>query len=280
MSSKRPEHLGPPELFYNETEARKYTSNSHIIQIQNEMSERALELLALPEGSESFLLDIGCGSGLSGEVLTEHGHTWIGMDISEHMLRLARDHNESEGELVLQDMGAGCPFRPGVFDGAISISAIQWLCHANSKSENPKKRLHHFFQTLYGCLSRGSRAVFQFYPENVEQSEFIMQQANQAGFNGGLVVDFPNSSKAKKIYLVLMTGGMQKLPRALTEEEPLSSHIKNIERRTWNTGRPDNKKPLKGTRAFIEAKKERMQRQGKEVRPNSKYTGRKRHKKF
>ena len=27
-----------------------------------------------------------CGSGLSGEVLTEEGHHWIGLDISQAML--------------------------------------------------------------------------------------------------------------------------------------------------------------------------------------------------
>lgn len=27
-----------------------------------------------------------CGSGLSGEALTEHGHFWVGMDISKPML--------------------------------------------------------------------------------------------------------------------------------------------------------------------------------------------------
>ena len=27
-----------------------------------------------------------CGSGLSGEVLTEAGHHWVGVDISQHML--------------------------------------------------------------------------------------------------------------------------------------------------------------------------------------------------
>jgi len=31
--------------------------------IQSEMSERALELLALPEDSPAYILDIGCGSG-------------------------------------------------------------------------------------------------------------------------------------------------------------------------------------------------------------------------
>ncbi len=50
------------------------------------MSERALELLALPENEALYLLDIGCGSGLSGSVLEENGHMWVGIDISPAML--------------------------------------------------------------------------------------------------------------------------------------------------------------------------------------------------
>ena len=36
--------------------------------------------------------------------------------------------------------------------------------------------------------------------------QMITTAAMRAGFSGGLVVDFPNSSKAKKFYLVLMVG--------------------------------------------------------------------------
>ena len=49
--------------------------------------------------------------------------------------------------------------------------------------------------------------MFQFYPENAKQIEMITAQSMRAGFTGGLVVDFPNSTKAKKYFLVLMTGG-------------------------------------------------------------------------
>jgi 18S rRNA (guanine1575-N7)-methyltransferase len=41
----------------------------------------------LPEDEPAYLLDIGCGSGLSGEILDEEGHMWVGMDISPAMLR-------------------------------------------------------------------------------------------------------------------------------------------------------------------------------------------------
>ena len=69
MSASRPEHTAPPDLFYNETEARKYHSSSRIVGIQAELAERAIELLNLPEGQRSFILDIGCGTCLSGEAL-------------------------------------------------------------------------------------------------------------------------------------------------------------------------------------------------------------------
>ena len=74
----RPENCAPPEIFYNEDEARKYTDNTRILTIQTTLTERALELLALPDdGEPKLLLDLGCGSGLSGETLSERGHVWL-----------------------------------------------------------------------------------------------------------------------------------------------------------------------------------------------------------
>lgn len=50
------------------------------------MTYRALELLNLPPDEPAFLLDIGCGSGLSGEILDEQGHVWVGVDVAPSML--------------------------------------------------------------------------------------------------------------------------------------------------------------------------------------------------
>jgi 18S rRNA (guanine1575-N7)-methyltransferase len=68
---------------------------------------------------------------------------------------------EVDGDVALGDMGHGLPLRHGTFDGAISISAVQWLCNADRACHEPKKRLKRFFETLYGCLVRGGRAVLQ-----------------------------------------------------------------------------------------------------------------------
>ncbi|CAG9104317.1 18S rRNA (guanine1575-N7)-methyltransferase [Plutella xylostella] len=270
--SKRPEHQAPPEIFYNEDEARKYTQNTRIIDIQAQMTERCLELLLLPEDTSCLLLDIGCGSGLSGAVLEESGHMWIGMDIAPAMLEVALER-EAEGDLVLSDMGEGVPFRAGSFDGAVSVSAIQWLFNADKKSHKPVKRIYNFFSTLYAALSRSARAVFQFYPENESQLELLTSQAMKAGFYGGVVVDYPNSAKAKKFFLVLMTGGAAPLPQALGTEESDSLQVKYAKREASKNARG---KPLKNSRAWIIEKKERRRKQGKETKPDTKFTGRKR----
>ncbi|CAK0815037.1 unnamed protein product, partial [Prorocentrum cordatum] len=108
-----------------------------------------------------LLLDIGCGSGISGQACSDAGHVWIGYDISPSMLRCAND-GECEGGPCRAR--AGPRFRPGTFDGAVSISALQWLCNVDRKGHEPFRRLKLFFERLFSCLRKGARAALQFYP--------------------------------------------------------------------------------------------------------------------
>ncbi|XP_050208105.1 18S rRNA (guanine-N(7))-methyltransferase RID2 [Mercurialis annua] len=290
--SSRPELLAPPEIFYDESEARKYTSSSRIIEIQAKLSERALELLALPEdGVPRLLLDIGCGSGLSGETLTESGHQWIGFDISESMLNVAVER-EVKGDLLLGDMGQGLPLRPGAIDGAISISAVQWLCNADKSSHEPRLRLKAFFGSLYRCLARGARAVFQVYPENTAQRVLILKSAMQAGFAGGVVVDYPHSTKSRKEYLVLTCGPPSTTTAAPNgkgedgesySEDDSSENEENETVRFGDRRRPKKRQKVtkKGKgREWVLRKKEQMRSKGNTVRPDTKYTARKRKARF
>lgn len=156
-----------------------------------------------PDFTPQLVLDIGCGSGISGEVLKDMGHHWIGVDISRSMLDVACARH-AEGDMFEQDMGQGLSFRIGVFDAVISISALQWLCNADRREHVPQKRLARFFSTMYRSVKRGGRCVFQFYPENAKQTEMITRAAMKAGFSGGVVVDYPNSTRARKCVFLSM----------------------------------------------------------------------------
>ncbi|TYH04676.1 hypothetical protein ES288_A08G025300v1 [Gossypium darwinii] len=290
--SSRPELQAPPEIFYDDVEARKYTSSSRIAEIQTKLSERALELLALPDdGVPRLLLDIGCGSGLSGETITENSHQWIGFDISESMLNVALQ-NEVEGDLLLGDMGQGLGLRPGVIDGAISISAVQWLCNADKSSHEPRLRLKAFFGSLYRCLARGARAVLQVYPENLAQHELILSYAMHSGFAGGVVVDYPHSTKKRKEYLVLTCGppslssvvpsGKGEDGESCSDDES-SGDEENQTVCISDRHRPQKKQKVnkKGKgREWVLRKKDQMRRKGNVVPPDTKYTARKRKARF
>ena len=186
-------------------------------------------------------------------------------------------------------MGTGLPFRPATFDACISISALQWLCYSNSKSQNPRKRLLRFFSSLYTVLKRGGRAVLQFYPETADQAVLISETATKVGFAGGVVVDYPNSAKAKKHYLVLSfdRSSAQRPIRGLTDDMAAEQqqHVTVGSTPIPGSGGSKKKQPprkKKGikTKEWIVHKKEMQRKKGKDVRPDSKYTARRRPHKF
>ncbi|KAL4949721.1 S-adenosyl-L-methionine-dependent methyltransferase [Aspergillus filifer] len=273
----RPEDVLPPDLFYDDNESRKYTTSSRIRNIQANMTHRALELLDLK--APSLILDVGCGSGLSGEILSQESseqcgpHTWIGMDISPSMLDIALQRGV-EGDLFLADIGQGVPFRPGTFDAAISISAIQWLCNAETSDVSPEGRLRRFFEGLFASLRRGGRAVCQFYPKNDAQRTMISGAAIKAGFGAGILEDDPGT-KNSKLYLVLTVGGgnlqgdITGVVDGMDDVDIMDARRKAMERGKAPVSR-------KGDKAWIMRKKEQMTKKGKVVKANSKYTGRKR----
>lgn len=245
-----------------------------MIEIQTKMTERALELLLLPD-RPCLLLDIGCGSGISGETISEAGHLWIGYDISPSMLKIA-NHREVDGDLFLADAGQGMNFRPGSFDGAVSISAIQWLCNVDRKGHEPFKRLRRFFELLYSCLRKGARAALQFYPETANQVEMITAAALRCGFGGGLVVDYPHSAKAKKHFLVIYAGlsGEQpaNMPEPMEEDEEEQVAVNNREREVKKRKSGKAKASYKDK---VLKKKETQRKKGVgAVRKDTKYTAR------
>lgn len=186
----------------------------------------------------------------------------------------------------------GLGLRPGVIDGAISISAVQWLCYADKSSHEPRLRLKAFFGSLYRCLARGARAVLQLYAENMDQSEMIMSYAMRAGFAGGVVVDWPHSSKARKAYLVLTCGPpstQTTLPKGKGENGEMcddSDESGDEENHTvCNNDRNRPRKRMKISkngkgREWVLKKKEQRRKKGYEVPPDTKYTNRKRKTRF
>ena len=169
-------------------------------------------------------------------------------DNNNHNMKNMKNNNTTYGiaDLLESDMGDGLGFRRNIFDGVISISALQWLCYPSkrhkgkgnqqSKTKNKKiyntntkkkkknkkynsgndnnvnphgveERLKRFFRTLRTCLRKKAKAVLQFYPETAIDCYKICKIANEVGFNGGLLIDYPAHMDGKKYYLVISFDG-------------------------------------------------------------------------
>jgi len=173
---------------------------------------------------------------------------------------------------------------------------LQWLLNAETShpTSSPPHRLARFFSTLHSALRNPSRAVLQFYPSSDDQVQLITSIAQRAGFGGGVVVDYPNSKKARKVFLCLFvgdgggsSGGGAQVPEGLQAEgdgedgaaegEDAKAKFEGRRRRESRRERNGKQKLVKGGRDWILRKKDLYRRRGKEGVPHdSKYTGRKR----
>lgn len=111
----------------------------------------------------------------------------------------------------------------------------------------------------------------------------LSEEAIKVGFGGGLVVDYPHSTRAKKYYLCLMVGApaATALPRALQDggEVPIAGRDRQggHKRRKLKDGEGSGK-----GKQWVYHKKEQMRGKGYVgIAPDSsKYTARKRKARF
>jgi 18S rRNA (guanine1575-N7)-methyltransferase len=123
----------------------------------------------------------------------------------------------------------------------------------------------------------------------------ITTAALRVGFSGGLVVDYPNSTRAKKYFLVLAAGPPEQMPTPKSGDEAGVAAGPNGEVRVDGRSGGSNKRLKKGNGkhartlfvgskrhpegkgvAWIKKKKEQARARGKDTARDSKYTGRKR----
>lgn len=152
---------------------------------------------------------------------------------------------------------------------------LQWLLNAETShpTSSPPHRLTRFFTTLHSALRNPSRAVLQFYPSSDDQVQLITSIAQRAGFSGGIVVDYPNSKKARKVFLCLFVGdggaggggAATRVPEGLqgdgdgdgaAESEDAKAKFEGRRQRESRRERNGKQKAAKGGRDWVLRKKE------------------------
>ncbi len=91
--------------------------------------------------------DIGCGNGKN--MLYRNDLQYIGCDISERLVNIARNKTGNE---IICSSGTNLPFQNGLFDACMSVAVIHHLSTANERKR--------FLEEMVRCTKPGGRIMF------------------------------------------------------------------------------------------------------------------------
>ena len=164
------------------------------------------EALGIQTGVSSLVLDLGCGTGFSSEILVGNGFTVIGVDILSDMLLKAREKKKNLKykrflTLILADINF-LPIRANKIDNIISISAYNFIIYGKKNYGEKIKLLNDTAKYLKKILKREGRIIIEFYPKDVQELTIFNNSFTKNGFEGFMVKNNPKQ-KSGQTFLLL-----------------------------------------------------------------------------
>jgi SAM-dependent methyltransferase len=165
----------------------------------------ARELCLKPAGN---YLDLGCGTGNYTVALSGLGGEWSAIDVSEVMLRQARE--KSTGIAWIHSSADAIPFPEAAFDGAICTLAIHHFSSLKSPFCEVRRTLRSGPFVIFTGLAEQMRHYWlcHYFPEMMARSIDkmpaeceIRTSLNEAGFNSVAVKPFFVTNALEDLFL-------------------------------------------------------------------------------
>jgi ubiquinone/menaquinone biosynthesis C-methylase UbiE len=153
-----------------------------------------------------LILDLGCGTGFSSEIIVESGYNVIGVDILPDMIVKAKEKKEilkpfKLFELILADIN-NLPIRLNKIDHIISISAYNFILYRKDNYGEKVKQLTETAKYLNKILKKTGRIIIEFYPKDDLELNIFKNSLLNNGFDGFMVKNNPKQ-KSGQTFLLL-----------------------------------------------------------------------------
>jgi len=160
----------------------------------------------IKNSSNLLILDLGCGTGFSSEILIESGFKVIGVDILPDMIVKAKEKKDilkspKIFELILADINY-LPVRLNSIDHIISISAYNFIIHGKENYGKQVKQLTETAENLNNILKKNGRIIIEFYPKDDGELKIFKNSFINNGFDGFMVKNNPKQ-KSGQTFLLL-----------------------------------------------------------------------------
>lgn len=130
------------EIFDNEAQFYDDWYKTPLGKFVDEVETNAIMDLLKPRKDE-LILDVGCGTGNYSLKLSRLGVKVVGVDVSHHMLKIAKEKfvNESlDGEFYIAD-AMSLPFEDNRFDACLAVASVEFI-------PNPIKAIEEMFRVV------------------------------------------------------------------------------------------------------------------------------------
>eukprot|EP01060_Flectonema_neradi_P014234 TRINITY_DN20940_c0_g1_i1.p1 TRINITY_DN20940_c0_g1~~TRINITY_DN20940_c0_g1_i1.p1 ORF type:complete len:424 (+),score=69.81 TRINITY_DN20940_c0_g1_i1:49-1320(+) len=146
----------------------------------------------------TLILDAGCGSGLSSDVLHAVGFTVVGMDYSHAMLKLLSSTLPTMC-VARSDIRQQLPFRGGLFRHIFSVGALHFL--------DTQQDAQTFFSDAHRLLDHDeSMITASFFPKDITHARMIRDAARDSGFDATCVLDRPHRTAVTRWFFLATSG--------------------------------------------------------------------------
>jgi len=157
--------------------------------------------------NDSFLiLDLGCGTGFSSEILIQHGFRVIGVDILIDMISRVREkkriyENYKDIELILADINF-LPIKANIINHIISISSYNFITYGKSNYGEKVKLLNDTAKYIKQILKQQGRVIIEFFPKDDKELNIFNKSFINNGFEGFMIKNNPKQ-KSGQTFLLL-----------------------------------------------------------------------------
>ena len=161
---------------------------------QNSRSETLSVLSLIKSYQTELVLDAGCGSGLSSDVLNSVGFSVVGIDYAHAMLKLLSSSHPSVS-VARSDIRQPLPFRHSVFRHIFSVGALHFL-----DTKNDALTFFSGARRMLDC--NNSKLSASFFPKELSHANMIRDAAREIGFDATCVLDRPHRTANTRWFLV------------------------------------------------------------------------------
>jgi len=150
------------------------------------------------------ILDLGCGTGFSTEIIQEYKFKVIGVEILSDMIELALQRKREfkiNMELILANINY-LPIRKKAVDHILSVSAYNFIIHGKKTERGKKRTVNSTAKYLNKILRTKGRIIIEFYPRDDVERELFTSSFLNNGFEGFFIKNHPNQKSGQTFVLL------------------------------------------------------------------------------